>query len=59
MEIAKGCDAWVDWRPMKDRAAMMLDVSLRGLVRDKSVGQNSSVPALSSKDAVAKGRGKK
>ena len=33
LEIAKGCDAWVDWRPIKDRAAMMLDVTLRGLLR--------------------------
>lgn len=33
LEIAKGCDAWVDWRPIKDRAAMMLDITLRGLLR--------------------------
>jgi len=32
LQIAKGCDAWVDWRPMKDRAEMMLDLTLRGLV---------------------------
>ena len=34
LEIAKGCDAWVDWRPIEERAEMMLDVTLRGLVRD-------------------------
>ena len=34
LEIAKGCDAWVDWRPIAERAEMMLDVTLRGLVRD-------------------------
>ncbi|HTR25950.1 MAG TPA: TetR/AcrR family transcriptional regulator [Terriglobales bacterium] len=33
LEIAKGCDAWVDWRPVKDRVEVMLDSTLRGLVR--------------------------
>lgn len=33
LQIAKGCDQWVDWRPIRDRAKLMLDVSLRGLVR--------------------------
>ena len=33
LQIAKGSDCWVDWRPMKDRAAMMLDITMRGLVR--------------------------
>src|SRR5215470_8546800 len=33
LQIAKGCDAWVEWRPMQDRAAMMLDITLRGLLR--------------------------
>jgi len=33
LEIAKGCDAWVDWRPLRDRAETMLDLTLRGLVR--------------------------
>jgi len=32
LEIAKGCDPWVDWRPLKERAEMMLDITLRGLV---------------------------
>ena len=35
LEIAKGCDAWVEWRPIKDRAEMMLDVTLRGLSRER------------------------
>src|SRR5215813_4337947 len=30
LEIAKGCDAWVQWRPLKDRVATMLDITLRG-----------------------------
>jgi AcrR family transcriptional regulator len=33
LHIAKGCDAWVDWRPLQDRAEMMPDVTLRGLIR--------------------------
>jgi len=35
LHIAKGCDAWVDWRPLQDRAAMMPDVTLRGLIRQR------------------------
>jgi AcrR family transcriptional regulator len=33
LQIAKGCDPWVDWRPIRDRAELMLDVTLRGLMR--------------------------
>ena len=33
LEIAKGGDPWVEWRPLKERAEMMLDITLRGLVR--------------------------
>lgn len=33
LEIAKGCDAWVDWRSMKDRTEMMLNITLRGLAK--------------------------
>jgi len=32
LHIAKGCDPWVDWRPLAQRAQLMLDVTLRGLV---------------------------
>jgi AcrR family transcriptional regulator len=31
LEIAKGSDAWVDWRPIEDRARFMLDLTLRAL----------------------------
>jgi AcrR family transcriptional regulator len=31
LHIAKGCDSWVEWRPLQQRAEMMLDVTLRGL----------------------------
>jgi AcrR family transcriptional regulator len=34
LHIAKGCDAWVNWRPLQDRAEMMPDVTLRGLIRE-------------------------
>jgi len=33
LNIAKGADCWVDWRPMQDRTEMMLDITLRGLTR--------------------------
>jgi len=36
LQIAKGCDEWVDWRPVEDRAELMLDTTLRGLAREKS-----------------------
>lgn len=36
LEIAKGCDAWVDWRPMAERIELMLDGVLRGLMREAS-----------------------
>jgi len=55
LQIAKGCDAWVDWRPMQDRAAMMLDITLRGLLR--ATGE-SSPPAQDSTKAPEKRRRK-
>lgn len=33
LDIAKGCDAWVEWRPLAARAQLMLDATLRGLMR--------------------------
>ncbi len=33
LHIAKCTDPWVDWRPLQQRAQLMLDVTLRGLVR--------------------------
>jgi len=35
LEIAKGCDNWVEWRPMIDRANTMLDAILHGLLRER------------------------
>jgi AcrR family transcriptional regulator len=34
LNIAKGDDEWVEWRPIRDRAEMMLDITLRGLSRE-------------------------
>ena len=39
LNIAKGADPWLDWRPLKDRAEMMLDVTLRGMLRPASEGR--------------------
>jgi AcrR family transcriptional regulator len=33
LEIAKGSDAWVDWRAIKDRTRTMMDVTFKGLQR--------------------------
>jgi AcrR family transcriptional regulator len=33
LNIAKCKDPWVEWRPLEDRAEMMLDIALRGLLR--------------------------
>jgi len=41
LHIAKGCDPWVDWRPMRDRAELMLDVTLRGLMRPTTEGEGN------------------
>ena len=34
LQIAKCNDSWVDFRPMEQRAELMLDVTLRGLLRE-------------------------
>jgi hypothetical protein len=33
LNIAKCKDPWVEWRTLEDRAEMMLDITLRGLLR--------------------------
>jgi AcrR family transcriptional regulator len=37
LNIAKCKDPWVQWRPLAQRAELMLDVTLRGLLRTPSV----------------------
>ncbi len=34
LNIAKCSDPWVDWRPVQARAELMLDVTMRGLLRE-------------------------
>ncbi len=36
LHIAKCKDAWVQWRPLAERTQMMLDVTLRGMMRGRS-----------------------
>jgi AcrR family transcriptional regulator len=36
LNIAKCKDPWVEWRPLQDRAEMMLDVTLRGMLRPQN-----------------------
>lgn len=46
LNIAKCKDPWVEWRPLQHRAEMMLDVMLRGLLRDPfSAAGISALPA--------------
>ena len=59
LEIAKGCDAWVEWRPLRDRAAIMLDVTLRGMLREDFLQEGSSPAASRSTNARTKKREKK
>ncbi len=41
LHIAKCPDPWVDWRPLRQRAEMMLDVTLRGLVKPPLLAKNA------------------
>jgi len=34
LQIAKCNDAWVDWQPIEERAKLMLDAVLRGLLKE-------------------------
>ena len=35
LQIAKCNDAWVEWHPMEQRAELILDATVRGLLREK------------------------
>ena len=35
LQIAKCTDAWVDWRSIEQRAELMLDITLRGLLKEE------------------------
>ena len=34
LQIAKGCDGWVEWVPLESRARIMTDAVLRGLIKE-------------------------
>ncbi len=38
LHIAKGSDAWIDWRPARETAALAIAAALRGIVRDNRSG---------------------
>jgi AcrR family transcriptional regulator len=44
LEIAKCNDDWVDWRPIRERAKLMIDVLIDGVTTGVSTGTNRSVP---------------
>jgi AcrR family transcriptional regulator len=35
LNIAKGNDQWVEWRPMQERSELMLDATLRGFLKEE------------------------
>lgn len=35
LHIAKKSDYWVDWRPVQQRAELMLDTTIRGMLKEK------------------------
>jgi hypothetical protein len=54
LNIAKCKDPWVEWRPLRDRAEMMLDLTLRGLVRNPLLAENASNGAPENSSPIAK-----
>jgi AcrR family transcriptional regulator len=42
LHIAKNKDHWVEWRPFPERAEMMIDLTLRGLMREQSTVSDAS-----------------
>lgn len=38
LEIAKCKDEWVEWRPVEERAKAVIDMMIRGLLRDEAEG---------------------
>ncbi len=50
LQIAKCNDsAWVDWRPMEERSAVMLDAILRGLVKPEEMASGVQTPDIQKK----------
>lgn len=46
LQIAKSSDAWVQWRPLQERAEMLLDVMVRGILRASHLAQDARNQAL-------------
>lgn len=55
LNIAKCKDPWVEWRPLRDRAEIMLDVTLRGLTRETGQ-EKSTLPTQSGTGAPSTNR---
>jgi hypothetical protein len=36
LQIAKGEDGWVDWRPLQERVELMQDFALRAMLKDRA-----------------------
>ncbi len=54
LNIAKCKDPWVEWRALRDRAEMMLDVTLRGLVRNPLLAEDARNEAPENSSPIAK-----
>jgi AcrR family transcriptional regulator len=48
LHIARGKDVWVNWRPVRQRAALMIDALIRGLTVQQSPATSSSAAAAPS-----------
>ncbi len=49
LNIAKCKDPWVEWRPLQDRAEMMLDVTLRGLLKSPPIEEKAPLLAAAAR----------
>jgi AcrR family transcriptional regulator len=38
LELTKGDDRWLDWRPVAERSAVLLEVVLRGILKEDAAG---------------------
>ncbi len=51
LNIAKGKDQWVEWRPLLERAELMLEVTLRGMMRGNAPPFDKLQAGLPAQDA--------
>jgi len=52
LHIARQKDEWVKWRPLQERAEVMLDVTMRGLMREKASALTQGKSPLLAEDAT-------